>query len=229
MPLLEICTYSIADCIEAQCGGADRVELCSSMAENGLTPSYGTVLTVRRRIDITMHVMIRPRGGNFVYSEPETQIMLEDIRMAKRCGANGLVFGCLTEDGSIDTNVCRRLLDEANPLPVTFHRAFDECSHPEQALEEIIKMGFARLLTSGQRPTAEEGILLLQRLAAQSANRIIIMPGGGIMPNNITEIAIKTGTVEFHTSAQAIRGNGTDAATVAKCVEKIKNIKFFDN
>ncbi|MDR2293257.1 MAG: copper homeostasis protein CutC [Prevotellaceae bacterium] len=226
MPLLEICTYSIADCIEAQYGGADRVELCSSMSESGLTPSYGTILTVRRYIDITMHVMIRPRGGNFVYSELEMQIMLEDIRMAKRCGANGLVFGCLTADGDIDTNVCCRLLDEANPLPVTFHRAFDECKHPEQALEEIIKMGFSRLLTSGQRPTAEEGIPLLQKLIAQSENRIIIMPGSGITPNNIAEIAIKTGTKEFHTSAQAIRGNGADAKTVAKCVEQIKNIKI---
>ncbi|MDR2066043.1 MAG: copper homeostasis protein CutC [Prevotellaceae bacterium] len=222
--ILEICAYSIADCIEAECGGAGRVELCSSMPEGGITPSYGTIITVRKHTNITMNVMIRPRGGNFVYTEHEIRIMLEDISMSKRCGADGLVFGCLTADGEVDVNACRRLLDKANPLPVTFHRAFDRCRHPEQALEEIIKLGFSRLLTSGQQPTAEEGISLLQQMVVQSAKRILIMPGSGITPDNIAEIAAKTGANEFHTSAQAVRGKGTDAGTVAKCVEKIKNI-----
>ncbi|MDR1554039.1 MAG: copper homeostasis protein CutC [Prevotellaceae bacterium] len=221
-PLLEICTYTINDCIEAQRGGADRIELCSNMPEGGTTPSCGTMIAVRKHIDIAMHVMIRPRGGNFVYDKHEVRIMLDDIRMAKHCGTNGLVFGCLTADYEVDINVCRLLIDEANPLPVTFHRAFDECKHPEQSLEKIINLGFSRLLTSGQCAVAEDGIQLLRQLVKQSANRIIIMPGSGITPNNIEKIAIETGANEFHTSAQAIRGKGTKAETVAKCVEKLK-------
>ncbi|MDR2651784.1 MAG: copper homeostasis protein CutC [Prevotellaceae bacterium] len=224
-PLLEICTYTITDCIEAQRGGADRVELCSSMSEGGTTPSYGTMIAVRRHIDIAMNVMIRPRDGNFAYNEHELQIMLDDIRMAKHCGADGLVFGCLTTNNEVDVSVCRLLMDEAKPLSVTFHRAFDECKHPEQALEQIISLGFSRLLTSGQRVTAEDGIQLLRQLVVQSANRIIIMPGSGITPENIEKIAVETGAKEFHTSAQATRGKGTKAETVAKCVEKIKNIE----
>ncbi|MDR0420749.1 MAG: copper homeostasis protein CutC [Prevotellaceae bacterium] len=225
-PLLEICTYTVADCLEAQRGGADRIELCSNMHDGGITPSYGTVKTIRKHINIGMNVMIRPRGGNFVYNEYEIQIMLDDIRMAKHCGADGLVFGCLTSDGEIDTDVCKRLLDEANPLPVTFHRAFDECNNPCRALEQIINAGFVRLLTSGQRRTAEEGIMLLQQLVLQAANRIIIMPGSGITPNNIVKIACETHASEFHTSAQLVRGKGSDASIVAQCVEKIKNITY---
>jgi copper homeostasis protein len=223
-PLLEICTYTIADCIEAQRGGAARVELCSNMHEGGTTPSYGTIATVRKHINIGVNVMIRPRGGNFVYSEHEVQIMLHDIRMAKRCGADGLVFGCLTVSGEVDFDICSLLINEANPLPVTFHRAFDRCNNPEQALEKIIKLGYTRLLTSGQRNTAEEGIELLRRLVAQAGNRIAIMPGSGITPDNIAKIACETHAAEFHTSAQAVRGKGCNAQTVAQCIEIIKNI-----
>ncbi|MDR2126121.1 MAG: copper homeostasis protein CutC [Prevotellaceae bacterium] len=224
--VLEICAYSIIDCIEAQCGGANRVELCEDMRTGGITPSYETVTGVRKHTNIPIHVMIRPRGGNFVYNEREIQIMLKSIRMAKHCGVSGLVFGCLTAAGDIDLTVCNRLMNEAQPLPVTFHRAFDKCRHPEQALEDIIKLGFARLLTSGQQPDAETGIPMLQQIVGQSANRIIIMPGSGINPDNIVKIARATGVNELHTSAQAVRGNGTDSATVAKCMEKIKRIKY---
>ncbi|MDR1197896.1 MAG: copper homeostasis protein CutC [Prevotellaceae bacterium] len=225
-PLLEICTYTIDDCIEAQRGGAMRVELCTGMNDGGITPSYGTVINVRKCINMAMYVMIRPRGGNFVYNEHEIQIMIDDIRMAKHCGADGLVFGCLTADGEVNEDVCKLLMNEAKPLPVTFHRAFDKCNNPRQALEKIIELGFLRLLTSGQQNTAEEGITLLRQLVLQAENRIIVMPGSGITPDNIVKIARETHAAEYHTSAQYVRGKGSDAATVAQCIKKIENIEF---
>lgn len=204
-----------------------RVELCAGKSEGGTTPSYGAILGARRALDIALHVMIRPRGGHFVYTPQELQEMLDDIQLARQCGADGIVIGCLTADGHVDKVACRRLIKEAGKLPVTFHRAFDECCNPERALEDIIALGCQRLLTSGQSPTAKGGLPLLRKLVAQAVDvaghsRIIIMPGSGINPGNIAKIAQQTGAKEFHTSARAKPNGNTDAATVALCIRKLE-------
>ena len=198
----EICANSVASCKAAQEGGADRVELCAGIPEGGTTPSYGMIATARKNITIGLNVIIRPRGGDFLYSEDEIQEMIEDIRMAKSLGADGLVFGCLRPDGSVDMEVMKRLMDEAGDTPVTFHRAFDHCSDPYQALEDIINCGCCRILTSGCRPTALEGAELLSELVKMAGDRIIIMPGCGVKEGNIAEIARLSGAREFHFSAR---------------------------
>lgn len=198
----EICANSVASCKAAQEGGADRVELCAGIPEGGTTPSYGMIATARKNITIGLNVIIRPRGGDFLYSEDEIQEMIEDIRMAKRLGADGLVFGCLRPDGSVDMGVMKRLMDAAGDTPVTFHRAFDHCSDPYQALEDIISCGCCRILTSGCRPTALEGAELLSDLVKRAGDRIIIMPGCGVKEGNIAEIARLSGAREFHFSAR---------------------------
>ena len=198
----EICANSVASCKAAQEGGADRVELCAGIPEGGTTPSYGMIATARKNITIGLNVIIRPRGGDFLYSEDEIQEMIEDIRAAKRLGADGLVFGCLRPDSSVDMGVMKRLMDEAGDTPVTFHRAFDHCSDPYQALEDIISCGCCRILTSGCRPTALEGAELLSDLVKRAGDRIIIMPGCGVKEGNIAEIARLSGAREFHFSAR---------------------------
>ena len=198
----EICANSVASCKAAQEGGADRVELCAGIPEGGTTPSYGMIATARKSINIGLNVIIRPRGGDFLYSEDEIQEMIEDIRTAKSLGADGLVFGCLKADGSVDMEVMKRLMDEAGDTPVTFHRAFDHCSDPYHALEDIISCGCCRILTSGCRPTALEGAELLAELVKRAEDRIIIMPGCGIKEGNIAEIARLSGAREFHFSAR---------------------------
>ncbi|MDR1680180.1 MAG: copper homeostasis protein CutC [Prevotellaceae bacterium] len=223
---LEICTYSVAGCIAAQRGGATRVELCAGRHEGGTTPSYGTIISARKYIDIDLHVMICPRGGNFVYTRQELQVMSDDIQLAKQCGVNGIVIGCLTAEGDVDMNACRQLIREASQMSVTFHRAFDECREPEKALKDIIALGCHRLLTSGQRPAAEEGIPLLRELVEQAKDkngypRIIVMPGSGITPGNIAEIARMTGAQEFHTSARATPEGDAHADIIAQCIREL--------
>lgn len=198
----EICANSVESCIAAQNGGADRVELCSGISEGGTTPSYGEIAVARESLRIKLHVIIRPRGGDFLYNETETRIMEHDILQAKKLGADGVVFGCLTADGEIDIPLCKRLLTAAQGLSVTFHRAFDQCVNPLKALEQLIDLGFHRILTSGQQPTAEEGISLIKQLVQQANNRIIILPGSGINERNIAKIASETGASEFHFSAR---------------------------
>ncbi len=198
----EICANSVASCKAAQEGGADRVELCAGIPEGGTTPSYGMIRSARESISIGLNVIIRPRGGDFLYSEEEIQEMIYDIRTAKELGADGLVFGCLRPDGTVDTDVMKRLMDAAGNTPVTFHRAFDHCSDPFQALEDIIALGCARILTSGCRPTAAEGVELLAALVEKAGDRIIIMPGCGVNEGNIENTARLSGAREFHFSAR---------------------------
>ncbi len=198
----EICANSVASCMAAQEGGADRVELCAGIPEGGTTPSYGMILNARESISIGLNVIIRPRGGDFLYSEEEIREMIHDIRMAKSLGADGLVFGCLNADGSIDMDSMRMLMEAAGDTPVTFHRAFDHCSDPFKTLEDIISIGCARILTSGCRPTAIEGADLLARLVEKAGDRIIIMPGCGVNESNIAELARLSGAREFHFSAR---------------------------
>ena len=198
----EICANSVASCIAAQEGGANRVELCAGIPEGGTTPSYGMIRSARECISIALNVIIRPRGGDFLYSEEEINEMLYDIKVAKELGADGLVFGCLLPDGSVDKVNMARLMAAAGDTPVTFHRAFDHSSDPMQALEDIIELGCARILTSGCRPTALEGAGLLAKLVEKAGDRIIIMPGCGVKESNIAEIARLSGAREFHFSAR---------------------------
>ena len=198
----EICANSVASCIAAQAGGADRVELCAGIPEGGTTPSFGMIKNARENISIGLNVIIRPRGGDFLYSECEIQEMLYDIKTAKSLGADGLVFGCLNPDGSVDMDTMSRLMKAAGKTPVTFHRAFDHTNDPFKSLEDIISLGCARILTSGCRPTALEGVDILARLVERAGERIIIMPGCGVRESNISEIARLSGAREFHFSAR---------------------------
>lgn len=199
---VEICTNSTISSIEAQKGGAYRVELCAGIPEGGTTPSYGEIAVARDLLDIKLNVIIRPRGGDFLYSDIEHQIMLRDIEMAKKLGVDGVVFGCLTPDGDIDMERNRELIEAAQGMSTTFHRAFDKCRDPFKALEDIIELGFDRILTSGQQPKAEQGIDLLKKIVEQAGDRIIIMPGSGVNEDNIAFIAAETGASEFHFSAR---------------------------
>ena len=203
----EICANSVASCIAAQEGGADRVELCAGIPEGGTTPSYGMIRSARESISIALNVIIRPRGGDFLYSKEELNEMLYDIKVAKELGADGLVFGCLRPDGSVDMEAMKPLMEAAGNTPVTFHRAFDHSADPFKALEDIIELGCARILTSGCQPTALEGAPLLAQLVEKAGDRLIIMPGCGIKENNIAEIARLSGAREFHFSARESAGS----------------------
>ena len=198
----EICANSVASCIAAQEGGADRVELCAGIPEGGTTPSYGMIRSARANINIGLNIIIRPRGGDFLYSEEEIQEMIYDIHAAKELGADGLVFGCLTSEGDVDIPVMKRLMEAAGSTPVTFHRAFDHTRDPFKALEDIISLGCARILTSGCQPTAYEGAPVIARLVIAADDRIIIMPGCGITEYNIREICGMTNAKEYHFSAR---------------------------
>lgn len=199
----EICANGVESCIAAQEGGADRVELCAGIPEGGTTPSYGEIKTARRVLTRTrLHVIIRPRGGDFLYTPLELERMTADIDIARELGADGVVFGCLRADGTLDTEANALLMSHAKGMSVTFHRAFDRCANPQEALEELIAQGFDRILTSGQQPTALQGTPLLRQLHAQAAGRITLLAGCGVNEGNIATIARETGIDEFHFSAR---------------------------
>jgi copper homeostasis protein len=199
---VEICVDSPAGAFAAERGGADRVELCDNLLEGGTTPSAGRIKVTRRGLKIGLQVIIRPRGGDFLYSADELEVMREDIRLAKDLGADGVVLGCLTSEGDVDRDRTRELITLARPLNVTFHRAFDMCRDPRQALEDLIALGADRVLTSGQEATCVEGLDLIAELQKQTAGRIIVMPGGGITPRNVQRIVSGTGVSEVHLSAR---------------------------
>jgi len=202
----EVCANSVESCLAAQTGGAHRVELCAGIPEGGTTPSYGDILIAREYLHETrLHVIIRPRGGDFLYSPIEQRIMLKDIENARRLGADGVVFGCLTAEGSVDVSLMEQFMEAAHGMSVTFHRAFDVCRNPYEALEDIIRLGCNRILTSGQQTTAEQGIPLLKELRQQADNRIILLAGCGVNESNIAHIAQETGIREFHFSARENR------------------------
>jgi copper homeostasis protein len=200
---IEICVDSASGAFAAERGGADRVELCDNLLEGGTTPSAGCIKVVRNGLKIGLQVIIRPRGGDFLYDESEMEVMRQDVRMAKDLGADGVVIGCLTAEGDIDQARTRELIKLAQPMNVTFHRAFDMCRDPGQGLEELIALGASRVLTSGQESSCLEGLELLAALQKQSAGRIIVMPGGGITPRNIQKIVAGTGVSEVHLSARS--------------------------
>jgi copper homeostasis protein len=200
--ILEICIDSVHSAVEAEKGGADRVELCANLFEGGTTPSAGTIALCRKHIHIGLYVLVRPRGGDFLYTDLEMEVMKEDIKTAKNLGADGIVIGALTAEGEVDTEKMKQLIALATPLPVTFHRAFDMAKSPLKALEDIIGLGAKRLLTSGQEKTAFEGTDLLAELVKKANNRIIVMAGGGVSERNIPKIRALTGITEFHSSAR---------------------------
>ncbi|MDR2921560.1 MAG: copper homeostasis protein CutC [Tannerella sp.] len=203
--IIEICANSAQSCVEAEAGGAKRVELCAAIPEGGTTPSYGEIRTAQALISsIDINIIIRPRGGDFLYTQAEVQSMLYDIAMAKDLGVHGVVFGCLTKEGDLDISLMKRLMDVAKPLSVTCHRAFDVCREPFVVLEQLIDLGCDRILTSGQQPDAVQGIPMIAELVDRAAGRIIIMPGCGVRETNIARIEAGTGATEFHTSARSV-------------------------
>jgi copper homeostasis protein len=196
--LLEACLDSVASAIAAQAGGAGRLELCANLAEGGTTPSAGMIEACRARVMIPLFVMIRPRAGDFLYSDAECEVMQRDIVGAKALHADGVVLGLLRSDGAVDIEHTRDLVEVARPLAVTFHRAFDVCRDALEALEDLRAIGVDRILTSGQAPTALEGAPLIAELVQRARGKIAILPGGGITQENVEEIVKRTGASEVH-------------------------------
>lgn len=200
--LLEICVFNIATAIAAASAGADRLELCENYTNGGTTPSYGYLKTVREKISIPIFPMIRPRAGDYFHSSDEIEIIKKDILLCKELGFDGVVFGLLNQDGSIDEPNTARLVEAAYPLDVTFHRAFDRSANSLDAVEMLINCGCTRILTSGQVPKVTEGLDLVKQMVDQANGRIIIMPASGLNSSNVTNIIAKTGVSEVHTSAR---------------------------
>ena len=215
---IECCCTSAVEAAEAAAGGASRVELCEELQVGGVTPRERTLRETLKKCSLPVNVLIRPRGGDFVYNEAEKEAMLQSIRLCKSLSVNGVVIGGLTPEGDIDIPLMRELIAAATPLSTSFHRAFDECRDPFKALEEIIALGFDRILTSGQAPNAPEGTDLIAQLVRKAAGRIVIMPGAGVRPSNIAKLESVTGASEFHSSAHGPSG-ATDRLTVRLLVE----------
>lgn len=203
--LLEICCGSLDDALEAATGGADRVELCSSLFLGGLTPSFGTLVEARRRLQIPIVFMVRPRGGGFCYTAAEMSAMERDTEMAVAHGADAVVFGILTDDGRVDKPRSTRIRQLVGAHDAVFHRAFDVTPDPFAALDELIDLGITRVLTSGQRDTVVEGLELIRRLVDYAGDRIQILPGGGIKPYQVDDVIARTGCSQIHVAAWASR------------------------
>lgn len=199
---LEVIAFDILSCQLAADNGADRIELCANPHEGGTTPSYGMMKAARKSTNIQVFPIIRPRGGDFLYTETEFEVMKDDIKAAQDIGCEGIVIGILNYDGSVDIERCQELVELANGMDVTFHRAFDRVNDPQASLEQIIAIGCKRILTSGLRPTAIEGSAILKALVLQANGRIKIMPGSGVRAENIIQLAKETGASCFHSSAR---------------------------
>ncbi len=199
---LEVIGFNIESCMLAQAAGADRIELCDNPGEGGTAPSYGFIKAARAALQIELYPIIRPRGGDFFYSDAEFEVMKTDVQICKDLGCDGVVIGILNADATVDKERCKQLVALAYPMGVTFHRAFDRVNDASQALEDIIEIGCERILTSGLVPNALDGAETIAAFIKQAAERIIIMPGSGVRSDNIIELAQKTGAVEFHTSAR---------------------------
>lgn len=223
MKYLEVCVETIQSIINAKAGGAYRIELCSALSEGGITPSYGMIETARKLGPEKLHVLIRPRGGNFIYSQAEVDCMIKDIKKCKELGVDGVVIGALTETGDIDIDACKKLMQSTEGMQATFHRAFDCCNNPTTALEQIISLGCTRLLTSGQANSATEGCQLIKSLVNQANGRIIIMPGAGVNENNAKYIISTTGATEIHGSIRSKTNHGLETNTT-KVKSLITNI-----
>ena len=229
---LEIAANSVASALAAQDGGADRIELCSALELGGLSPSHAAIALARERVRIPIYVLIRPRAGDFLYSDLEFETMRRDIQACKVLRCDGVVIGVLDARGVVDVPRCRSLIDAADGIGVTFHRAFDLARDPERALEDIIALGCERVLTSGGRASAREGAEQIRRRVAQAGDRIAIMPGAGIDSGNIAAVRAATGAREFHASAKhalpsamhssAFAGSGMDTGEIRSDVGEVK-------
>jgi copper homeostasis protein len=195
---LEICVDSAISALNAQSAGADRIELCDNLGEGGTTPGYGMIISARNNLSIGIHVLIRPRGGDFLYSDTEYDIMRRDIELCGENGIDGIVTGILLPDGTIDVERTARLIEFAYPMTATFHRAFDMCADPVRGIEDVIATGASRLLTSGQQNKALDAVELIRQLVIQAGERLIVMPGGGIDETNAAQIITATKAKELH-------------------------------
>lgn len=227
----EVCASNIQSALAAQRAGAQRIELCSALDVGGLTPSMGLIRAALRALEIPVHVLIRPREGDFCYSETELEIMLDDIRLCREAGVAGVVVGVLTDEGLLDLPKMKAMKAAAGTMGITCHRAFDYTRDAAEALEQLIEMGFSRVLSSGQSATAFEGRFLLQRLVARANGRIAVMPGAGINAENIRTVAQFTGASDFHfTGKRRVSANaeneihGLEAWHWESDVELIKEI-----
>ncbi len=217
---LEIACFNLESALIAQQGGADRIELCDDFSCGGITPNYGTFETARKLIHIDLFVMIRPRGGNFIYSNDEFEQMKMDILHFKKMNANGFVFGVLNEDGSINVNQNIELVELAKPMPCSFHRAFDVSKDLEKNLEDVIECGFKTILTSGFTKSAIEGMEQLIELVKRSKGRVLIMPGGGVRSSNLELLKSKVPTSYYHSSA-IVKDDIADLEEVKLLKEKL--------
>lgn len=208
--IIEIATSDLETTRSAVEGGADRIELCANLAEGGTTSSPGILRKSRELFSVQLFPIIRPRGGDFLYSKDEIETMFEDIRYCKQLGFDGVVIGLLNRDGTIDLKHTSKMVELAYPMSVTFHRAFDRCLDPFEAMEQLIKMGVERILSSGQMPTVDLGIDLLVKLNEAADGRIIIMPGSGVRKENIKMLQERTGCIEFHSSLRKKRRSEID-------------------
>jgi copper homeostasis protein len=199
---LEVIAFNIESCLIAEENGASRIELCANPSEGGTTPSIGMIAEARKSTLIQLFPIIRPRGGDFLYSDQEFNAMLYDIQTCRNLGCDGVVIGMLTKEGNIDVKKCAQLVENAGDMSITFHRAFDRVNDPFLALEQIIELGCKRILTSGLKPTVMEGIEMLKQLVQRAGERITIMPGSGVRANNIIQLAETTGAKAFHSSAR---------------------------
>lgn len=198
--IIEIATTDFTTTRFAVEAGADRIELCAALSDGGTTPSYGTIKKCRESFDVQLFPIIRSRSGDFLYTEEEFGLMMDDLKMCKALGCDGVVIGLLKKDGTIDQKRTAKFIETAYPLEVTFHRAFDRCRDPFVALEQLIEVGCQRILTSGQQPAAIDGVELISQLVKAADERIVIMPGSGVRKENIKELAEKSGAIEFHSS-----------------------------
>jgi copper homeostasis protein len=222
---LEVIGFNIESCILAQAAGVHRIELCDNPGEGGTTPSFGLIKAARKQVQIELYPIIRPRGGDFLYSDAEFEVMKTDVKICKELGCDGVVIGMLNADGTVDKKRCKELVGLAYPMGVTFHRAFDRVTNAAQALEDIIEIGCERILTSGLVPNALDGAETLAALIKQADERIIIMPGSGVRADNIIDLAKKTGAVEFHTSARMNIGSKMNY-TSERMKESMKSVSL---
>jgi copper homeostasis protein len=202
--LVEVCVDSVESAMAAQEGGADRIELCDNLVEGGTTPSAGTIAACRKRLSIPIFVLVRPRGGDFLFSDVELEVVLRDIASAREQGADGVVIGALRADGRVDEEKVSAMTRAAGTADVTFHRAFDVSRDADEALESLVRLGIPRVLTSGQSPTALEGAAALKAIVGRAAGRITVLAGGGVNEENVGRIAAETGVREVH-----VRGTST--------------------
>ncbi len=205
--ILEVCAFNIESCVIAERSGAARVELCDNPIEGGTTPSYGTIKQAREKLSILLYPILRPRSGNYYYTDEEFDILRDDIKKCKELGCDGISVGIQTIDANIDVDKLKRIVEWADGMGVTCNRAFDCAPDPFKALEDIIDCGCERILTSGQRSAAPDAATLLRQLVEQAGDRIIIMPGAGVNSSNIAKLKEETGATEFHSSARKVAPN----------------------